>query len=53
LGALSIGASEHRHRYSRLLQGCATVKSPLNDRALNTIERHPPAWTPAAQLEDF
>jgi acetylornithine/succinyldiaminopimelate/putrescine aminotransferase len=40
LGALSIGASENRERYPRLLQGCLKVKLPLDDRALNTIERH-------------
>jgi len=40
MGALSIGASDNRDRYPRLLQGCAKVKLPLNDRALNTIEGH-------------
>jgi acetylornithine/succinyldiaminopimelate/putrescine aminotransferase len=39
LGALSVGASEYREKVPNLLPHCYKVKPPLDDRALETIER--------------
>jgi adenosylmethionine-8-amino-7-oxononanoate aminotransferase len=39
IGAMSIGASEYRAQYGKLLPGCYKVKAPLDSRAVKKVER--------------
>jgi adenosylmethionine-8-amino-7-oxononanoate aminotransferase len=39
IGAMSIGASEYRAQYGKLLPGCYKIKAPLDSRAVKKVER--------------
>ncbi|HEU4683320.1 MAG TPA: aspartate aminotransferase family protein [Nitrospira sp.] len=39
IAAMSIGASEYRAQYEKLLPGCYKVKAPLDSRAVKQVER--------------
>ena len=39
IGAMSIGASEYRRQYGKLLPGCLKVEPPLDAKAVKKVER--------------
>jgi acetylornithine/succinyldiaminopimelate/putrescine aminotransferase len=39
IGAMSIASSDYRKQYKNLLNGCQKVRPPLNDKALDKVEK--------------